>query len=103
MREVLTTALGPTTIGDLDDDFQTISPTSFNEDVVLPLQWRPGLACIWDNRRFLHSTVPIQIYSEGSRVMWQIIHRVGDIDDEEEQYLAAYYNKRSKAEETPKL
>ena len=35
--------------------------------------------------------------------MWQIIHRVGDLDDEEEQYLAAYYNKRSKAEETPKL
>ena len=33
--------------------------------------------------------------------MWQIIHRVGDIDNEEEQYLAAYYNKRSKAE-TPK-
>ena len=70
---------------------------------LLPLHCRPGLACVWDNRRFLHSTVPIQIYSEGSRVMWQIIHRVGDLDDEEEQYLAAYYNKRSKAEETPKL
>ena len=47
------------------------------------------------------AATPVNIYSEGSRVMWQIIHRVGDLDDEEEQYLAAYYNKRSKAG-TPK-
>jgi len=56
VHEVLTTALGPTTIGDLDDDFQTISPTSFDEEVVLPLQWRPGMGVIWDNRKFVHSS-----------------------------------------------
>ena len=48
------------------------------------------------------AATPVNIYAEGSRVMWQIIHRVGDIDDEEGQHLAAYY-RESKAEETPKL
>ena len=61
VREVLTTALGPTTIGDLDDDFQTISPTSFNEEVVLPLQWRPGMACIWGKIVILSRFVALSV------------------------------------------
>jgi hypothetical protein len=37
--------------------------------------WRPGQAVLWDNRRFLHSTTPVEIYAAGPRLMWQIIHR----------------------------
>ena len=53
----------------------------------------PGVACIWDNRRFVHSTTPVSIYEPGEREMWQIIHRTereggGGLDD----YLSAIYD-----------
>ena len=32
-----------------------------------------GMAIIWDNKRFLHSTTPVAIYAGGRRLMYQII------------------------------
>lgn len=60
-------------MGELDDDLQTISATKFPESVVLPIPWEPGMACIWNNSLFLHSTTPTSIYSKGERKMYQII------------------------------
>ena len=59
----------------------------------------PGVACIWDNRRFVHSTTPVSIYEPGEREMWQIIHRTereggGGLDD----YLSAIYDTDSSSD-----
>ena len=75
LQELLETALGVTAVGDLDDDLQTVTPTKFDEDVVMVKRWSPGELCVWDNRRVIHSTTPVQLYPAGGtpRVMWQII------------------------------
>ena len=59
----------------------------------------PGVACIWDNRRFVHSTTPVSIYEPGEREMWQIIHRTereggGGLDD----YLSAIFDTDSSSD-----
>ena len=43
-----------------------------------------GMAIIWDNKRFLHSTTPVAIYTKGRRVMYQIIQHAFDPDAHEE-------------------
>mmetsp|Transcript_36635 Transcript_36635/g.85240 ORF Transcript_36635/g.85240 Transcript_36635/m.85240 type:complete len:384 (+) Transcript_36635:50-1201(+) len=73
MEELMVTALAPIEVGELDDDLQTVSATRFSPDVVLAVEWQPGMACIWDNTRVLHSTTPLCTYEPGERVMWQII------------------------------
>ena len=63
----------PIEMGELDDDLRTISATKFPEGVVLPIKWKSGMAVIWNNALFLHSTTPTSIYSNGERKMYQII------------------------------
>ena len=77
-EELLVTALAPTAVGELDEDLQTVSATTFSPEVVLTLEWRSGMSCIWDNRRFVHSTTPLCGYAPGERVMWQIIVKRGE-------------------------
>ena len=59
--------------GVYDDDLRTLSRTPFPEDVVLALKWLPGMACIWDNSRILHSTTPVCLYKSGYRKMMHMI------------------------------
>ena len=59
--------------GTYDDDLRTLSRTDFPEDVVLALKWLPGMACVWDNSRVLHSTTPVCLYESGDRKMMHMI------------------------------
>ena len=77
LEELMNAAYGPIEVGELNEDLETVSETVWPEDVVMKVRWRPGVACIWDNRRTTHSRTPLQIYSgDGERRMWQLIrHR----------------------------
>lgn len=59
--------------GKYDDDLRTLSRTDFPDDVVLALKWLPGMACVWDNSRVLHSTTPVSLYKDGIRKMMHMI------------------------------
>ena len=76
LDDIMLTALAPTEVGQLDEDLQTVTPTLFKEDVVMPIKWKPGHLLLWCNQRYSHSRTPVQIYAEGERRMWQlIVHR----------------------------
>ena len=76
IEDIMLTALGPSVIGDIDEDtYETISETKFSKEVVLAVSWQPGTATIWDNRKFLHTTTPTCLYSRGRRRMWQLIQQ----------------------------
>jgi alpha-ketoglutarate-dependent taurine dioxygenase len=73
VEELLLAALGPTEMAGLNSDLRPISTTRFSDQVVLKLEWKPGMCCIWDNRRILHTTTPLCTYEKrGDRVMWQM-------------------------------
>lgn len=78
LEAIMNSAYSPLQIGELNDDLETVTETIWPEDVVMKVSWKPGWACIWDNRRTTHSRTPLQIYaSDGERRMWQLIrHRV---------------------------
>ena len=77
LEKLMLSALGePSVVGKLDDDLLTISETVFDPSVVHKVQWRPNTAVIWNNAKFLHSTTPVNMYSRGRRVMYQIIMSV---------------------------
>ena len=79
LEDLMLKALGnPTEIGELDEDLLTISETKFSDKVVMPAQWKPGTAVVWDNSQTVHSTTPVAIYSSGQRRMFQIIQYTYD-------------------------
>lgn len=43
LDDIMRTALRPTAIGQLDSDLQTVSPTYFDKNVVMPVSWQPGM------------------------------------------------------------
>jgi len=73
LARLLRAALGPEEEGEVDSDLRTIGETRFSEDAVYVHRWRRGDAILFDNHRLLHSTVPLSLYHEARRVMWQII------------------------------
>ena len=74
LEEIMLRGLNPVEVGRLDHTLATVSRTVFDPQVVLAHSWRPGQLMLWDNRRFLHSTTPVEIYTPGEpRLMWQII------------------------------
>ena len=78
LEKIMNSAYTPLRIGELNDDLETVTETIWPEDVVMKVRWKPGWACIWDNRRMTHSRTPLQSYAnDGERRMWQLIrHRV---------------------------
>lgn len=75
IRQMMLDALGkpPSAVGTLDNDLLTVSETKFDPEVVKAAAWKPGMAVIWDNAQWLHSTTPTVLYTSGRRVMYQII------------------------------
>ena len=78
LEELMEQALGIVKRGEVEN-FETITKTEFDPEVVLPICWRPNDAVIWDNTRYLHSTTPVGIYAPGLRIMYQIIYATGDV------------------------
>ena len=59
LDDIMRTALRPTEMGKLDDDLQTITPTSFHKDVVMPISWQPGtFSCHHHHRKAVSLYVP---------------------------------------------
>ena len=67
LEEIMVTAFAPCKLGSLNEDLETISATTFDEDVVLAVNWEPGMAVIWDNTRTTHSRGPCAPYVEESQ------------------------------------
>lgn len=74
LSRLLRSALAPRGEAPLDEELRTVGRTSFATEAVYAHAWRRGEAVLWDNRRMLHSTVPLALYEQGERrLMWQII------------------------------
>ena len=73
LSRLLRAALGPQTEARVDADLRTIGPTIFSEEAVYRHRWRAGDAVLFDNHRVLHSTVPLALYADSPRLMWQVI------------------------------
>jgi len=83
---MLDQALGVKKLGDVDENGDTVSATEFSPEVVLKAPYAPGVAVVWNNTKWLHSTTPIAIYAPGPRVMLQLNQHAHSLGANSDKY-----------------
>ena len=83
---MLDRALGVKKLGEVDENGDTVSATEFDPSVVLRAPYAPGVAVVWNNTKWLHSTTPVGIYKPGARVMYQLNQHAYSLGTDSDKY-----------------